>query len=293
MAGEEELPRRIRQPGPPAAERIVAVEGAGRPLRLDLPAGVTLLEAVRRGLASQGFAGGTAALRDLALGPFAYVMPALSATPEHAAYYSDVFRPAGTTRLQHGAMSFGRRDGAPFFHAHACWTEAEGRRSGGHILPEETWLAEPATVEAFGFAGGVFEARHDPETNFTLFGPVPAPRGEASAASRAIALRLRPNEDVATLLEGFAAAHGIARARIHGGVGSIIGARFADGQVVRRFATEAWLRAGHIAPGAAGAPEAALDVALVDDRGGLAEGRLRRGDNPVLMTFEMVLEVLG
>ena len=47
-----------------------------------------------------------------------------------------------------------------------------------------------------------------------------------------------------------------------------------------------------IAPGAGGALEAELDVALVDYTGGLAEGRLIRGDNPVLMTMELVLEVL-
>jgi hypothetical protein len=49
---------------------------------------------------------------------------------------------------------------------------------------------------------------------------------------------------------------------------------------------------GSVASGASGALEAALDVALVDYLGGLAEGRLVRGDNPVLMTMELVLEVL-
>jgi len=37
---------------------------------------------------------------------------------------------------------------------------------------------------------------------------------------------------------------------------------------------------------------AELDIALVDYLGGVAEGRLVRGDNPVLMTMELVLEVL-
>ena len=39
--------------------------------------------------------------------------------------------------------------------------------------------------------------------------------------------------------------------------------------------------------------EAQLDIALGDYTGGLAEGRLVRGDNPVLMTMELVLEVLA
>ncbi len=52
------------------------------------------------------------------------------------------------------------------------------------------------------------------------------------------------------------------------------------------------IRSGVIVPGADGALEAELDVALVDYTGDLAEGRLRRGDNPVLMTMELVLEAL-
>jgi hypothetical protein len=48
-----------------------------------------------------------------------------------------------------------------------------------------------------------------------------------------------------------------------------------------------------IVSGVSGALEAELDIALVDYEGGIAEGRLLRGDNPVLMTMELVLEVLG
>jgi len=241
----DDLPRMIRQPGPPAAERILAVAGQGRALALDLPAGMPLLAAVARGFAAAGFAGGAVRVDGLALSPFGYVQPALSADGAHAAYYSAVFRPAGVARLERGALTLGRRDGAPFFHGHALWTEADGRRSGGHILPEEAVLAAPARVPAFGFAGGVFQADHDPETNFRLFGPVaeqgPAPAGAAPA----FALRLRPNQDLCGALEGFCAARGIRHARLHGGVGSGIGARFADGRVVRNFATEAfgiWMR---------------------------------------------------
>ena len=67
---------------------------------------------------------------------------------------------------------------------------------------------------------------------------------------------------------------------------------FADGRAVEPFATEMAVRSGAIVLGSAGRPEAALEVALVDYTGGLAVGRLSRGDNPVLMTMELVLEVL-
>jgi predicted DNA-binding protein with PD1-like motif len=219
-------------------------------------------------------------------------MPALSRTGENAAFYSDTFRPAGTTRLKIGTMTLGERDGAPFFHCHALWIEADGRAGGGHILPEETIVAEPFEVDAFGIDGAVFTAEPDPETNFKLFGPVPSAARGAETTSRVFALRLRPNQDFAGALEAFCRERGIASAKLHGGVGSIIGARFADGRIVEPFATELTVKSGMIALGASGGLEAKLDVALVDHTGGLAEGRLVRGDNPVLMTMELVVEGL-
>jgi predicted DNA-binding protein with PD1-like motif len=285
--------RQIVQPGPPAPERIQWAEARGRAFSVTLQAGLPLLEAARRGFAAGGFSGGVLRWTGGALGPFAYVMPALSKTPDHAAFYSDTFRPAGITRLKLATMTFGERDGAPFFHCHALWRQADGRIKGGHILPEETVVAEPFAVEAFGIDGAVFAAEPDPETNFKLFGPVPSAAKAAEATSRAFALRLRPNRDFAGALEAFCRERGIISAKLHGGVGSTIGARFADGRIVEPFATELAVSSGVIVSGASGALEAELDIALVDYEGGIAEGRLTRGDNPVLMTMELVLEVLG
>jgi predicted DNA-binding protein with PD1-like motif len=285
--------RSVAQPGPPARERIQWVEARGRAFSFTLATGLPLLEAARRGFAAEGFAGGVLNMRGGALGPLAYVMPALSRTGENAAFYSETFRPPGIARLKTGAMTLGVRDGGPFFHCHALWAEADGRLGGGHILPEETMVAEPFEVDAFGIDGAVFTAEPDAETNFKLFGPVPSPASVAETTSRAFALRLRPNQDFAGALEGFCRERGIFRARLHGGVGSTIGARFTDGRSVVPFATELTVRAGTISRGPDGALEAQLDIALVDYLGGLAEGRLMRGDNPVLMTMELVLEVVG
>jgi predicted DNA-binding protein with PD1-like motif len=285
--------RTIRQPGPPSPERIQWVEARGRAFAFTLEAGVPLLEAARRGFAAQGFAGGVLNMQGGALGPFAYVMPALSKTGANAAFYSDSFRPAGVTRLQAGAMTLGQRDGAPFFHCHALWLEADGRAGGGHILPEETIVAEPFAVQAFGIDGAMFMAEPDPETNFKLFGPVACAVSVAKTTSRAFALRLRPNQDFAGALEAFCRERGITQAKLHGGVGSTIGVRFADGRILEPFATELAIRSGVIATRAGGALEAELDIAVVDYTGGLAEGQLMRGDNPVLMTMELVFEVLA
>jgi predicted DNA-binding protein with PD1-like motif len=284
--------RSIKQPGAPVIERIQWVEARGRAFSFTLQTGLPLLEAARRGFAAEGFAGGVLNFTSTALGPFGYVMPALSKTRDNAAFYSDTYRPAGVTRTKLGSMTLGSRDGAPFFHCHGLWTEADGKASGGHMLPDETFIAEPFEVQAFGIDGAMFTAEPDPETNFKLFGPVASVSAGARTTSRAFALRLRPNQDFAFCLEAFCKAHGIVRAKIHGGVGSTIGARFTHGGVTEPFATELAITAGTIAPGRASALEAMLDVALIDYTGGIAEGRMVRGDNPVLMTMELVLEVL-
>ncbi len=284
--------RSIKQPGPPVPERIQWVQVRGRPFTFTLEAGLPLLEAARRGFAAEGFAGGTLNIGAGTLGPFGYVMPALSRTGENAAFYSETFRPSGLTQLELATLTLGVRDGAPFFHCHGLWREADGKRSGGHMLPEETFVAEPFEVEAFGIDGAVFAAEPDPETNFKLFGPVPSAATGANTTSRAFALRLRPNQDFAGSLEAFCREQGITRAKIRGGVGSTIGARFTDNSMIEPFATELAITSGTIAPGAGGALEAALDVALIDYTGGIGEGRLIRGDNPVLMTMELVVEAL-
>ena len=281
--------RHIAQPGPAPAQRIVAVEGRGLAMQLSLRAGARLLDAIHDGFAARGFSGGVVSLDGVALGPFAYVMPALSKTGENAAFYSDVVRPPGTCRISGGALTQGWRDGAPFFHAHALWREGDGALHGGHLLPAETVVAEDVTVPALGVDGAVFTACADAETNFTLFEPVPAPRAAPVTDRRVFALRLRPNQDLAGAIEAFCAARGLAAVAIHGGVGSTIGARMEDGTVVEPFATEVYLAGGQVMPGPDGVPVATLPFGLVDYTGGIATGRLRRGDNPVLMTFELVI----
>ncbi|MCZ8183798.1 MAG: DUF296 domain-containing protein [Beijerinckiaceae bacterium] len=281
-------PAFISQPGPPQMPRILAVEGRGRAFRMAMKAGMPLLEATRQGFAAEGFASGTLNLGALALGPFAYVMPALSVDGKNAAFYSGTFRPAGISRLEAGALTFGWRDSQPFFHCHALWREADGHRTGGHILPEEAILAEDAEVEAFGIDGARFEGNPDPETNFKLFGPVPAAPTGARTDRRAFAVRLRPNQCFHAALETLVREKGLASARIHGGVGSLIGSAFENGLETEPFATEVFIGKGFVRPDDAGF-RAEIDAGLVDYTGGLAEGRLKRGANPVLMTFELIV----
>jgi hypothetical protein len=107
-----------------------------------------------------------------------------------------------------------------------------------------------------------------------------------------LVLRVRPNQDLCTALETVCARHHVRRGVVRGGVGSLVGAVFDDGRTVEPFITEAYIRRGSIAPGPDGLPCAELDIGLVDHTGGMAEGRLARGRNAVLITFELVIEVV-
>ena len=148
--------RSIKQPGAPAAERIQWAEARGRAFSFTLEPGLTLLEAARRGFAAQGFAGGTLNIKGGMLGPFGYVMPALSKTGENAAFYSETFRPAGVTRPKLATMTLGQRDGAPFFHCHGLWREADGRRRKYYELTQSGRTELAARKRSWlSFAAGV------------------------------------------------------------------------------------------------------------------------------------------
>ena len=63
-------PRQIKQPGPALPERIVAVEGRGRPITVTLEAGRLLVETLAEVFLAQGFAGGTVDMAGVVLAPF-------------------------------------------------------------------------------------------------------------------------------------------------------------------------------------------------------------------------------
>jgi predicted DNA-binding protein with PD1-like motif len=280
--------RSIRQPGPTAADRAVVVPAGMVPVEVTLPAG-RLIDALAA-LLSGGIESACLTLSGGAFDPFAYVIPALPPDPSHAAFYSRAFRPAGATRLAVAAVTLGRRDGQPFFHCHALWTEADGRRGCGHVLPPDAVIAAPVHARGAGIIGACFEVRPDAETGFDLFTPHTTGTRLPPRARRAAAIRLAPNQDLTSALEAAGRRAGFRRAAVHGGVASLIGARFADVPDVDGYATEVLVRHGAVrcAPDAGAAT--VLDVALVDLHGTIGAGCLVPGDNPILMTFEGLLE---
>ena len=275
----------VIQPGPAIAPRVLACPARARRLEFELRPGLSLLAAVANGLVRAGEPGCRGAnlrLRGGGFGPFAYVIPSLAVSPAHAAYYSATFTPAGETRFEDGCLTFGTRDGKPWLHCHGLWNEADGKLSGGHILPDDAMISTPIAVEAWALDGAMFDTRHDPETNFHLLGPV-ADAAHGRGEVEAVALRLKSGEDFALSLASVVCDLGWNAARVVGGVGSVVGVRFADGRIVSPRPTEIYIRSGDVTRDGA-----ALDIALVDHLCERFEGKLA-AHNPVLMTMELGL----
>ena len=158
------------------------------------------------------------------------------------------------------------------------------------MLPNEALIAEPIEASIWFLDGASFEVVPSPETSFTLFEPLAASGDRNHAANGAFAMAVRPNEDLCTALVDECKTRGIASAYVRGGVGSLVGASFDDGREVEPFVTEVFVRDGTIGQEPGGDLAAQIDVSVVDFLGGLNEGRLQQGSNPVLVTFELVVE---
>ena len=265
--------RILVQPGPVHPRRIDSFAANPRHLTFPVQPGATLLEGITAPLA--GFQAATLTFRGADVSPFRYVIPARAADPSHVAYFSGPRAPSGLTRIERANATFGFRDGAPYLHCHAVWIEPDGQRRGGHILIEETVLASEAMVEAWGFETLRIDTAFDAETNFTLF----QPSGTTTPGASGILARVRPNEDIVTAIETIAVTHGMPDADIVGSLGSLVGTRFTDDD-----ATEVLVIGGTVRDG-----RATIDVASVDMSGAVHEGRLTRGENPVCITFDLVL----
>ena len=310
--------RSIQHPGQPSQQRVAAQQVELEPFSLELPAHMTLMQAVAQSMKGLQAQCATFRLEGGGFDSFSYVMPALAKTSAHAVYFSDTYPVDGAVRLETASVTFGQRDGKPWLHSHAIWIEASGRRHCGHLLPEDIQVATPIRAQGVAVRGATFTVCPDGETNFSLFVPLKSmarpvqtsmarpsqTRDDVTGSdkistpvqttrSKGYALRVAPNIDICTALEKFCRERSITHAKIQGGVGSTVGAVFDDGRVVEPFVTELLIRNGEILADVNGQLQAQLDVSMVDYKGGVSEGRLARGQNPVLVTFELALEVLA
>lgn len=158
----------------------------------------------------------------------------------------------------------------------------------GHMLAADTRVADAIEVTGIGLWGATFDSREDPETNFRLFAPVRVNDADAPLPNEAVLLaRVRPNEDISHAIEEICSQHGIAAADVYG-IGSLNEVQFADGRRVASFATEILIHRGKV-ESIGGRLQARLTIAAVDVEGEIFEGDLAPGDNPVCVTFELVI----
>jgi predicted DNA-binding protein with PD1-like motif len=280
--------RSIRHPGPSSAQRSSVAPCGVQALRLELKAGDSMNHAVTHAFANAGFSSGYVDLQHVRLASLRYVIPAPAPDETHAAWYSETFAPQGAATIEAAGLIAGMRDGEPFVHCHGIWQLTDGTRHGGHLLPHDSILAENATVVAWGVAGAAFVASDDAETNFKLFSAQPGAPGSLTAVlPRAVACTIRPNADIANAIEDICNRHGFAAAQVSG-VGSLVGVDFTDGRHVASYATEVFITDGRVLP-KDGTAHCVLDVALVDLDGNLHHGTLARGQNPVCVTFELMI----
>jgi predicted DNA-binding protein with PD1-like motif len=272
--------RTLHQPGPVHPDRIDDHAATARRLTFTAQQGLSLADSLTRPMREAGFQAGTLRFSGASLAPFRYVMPDHATDDRHVAYFSTPRAPAGVSRIEQATATFGFNAGRPFLHTHAAWIEPDGERHGGHILNEDSILLDPITVEAWGLETPRVEIAEDPETNFSLFQPA----GARTAGGDAVLARVRPNQDIIGAIEIIARTHAMPNARIVGSVGSLVGTRFDDGRDIPDRATEVLVTAGEVRGGVA-----TLDVISVDMAGRPHAGRLARGQNAVLITFDLVL----
>lgn len=276
--------RELRHPGPAEAERMVAAPVRLAPVEGTLRPGRDVLSEVARIFREAGAPGGVLTLSGGRCRPFRYVIPAPSTDGLHAAWYSGTFEATDGADIVEAVAIVGHEASAPFLHCHGRWRAGDGLPEAGHMLAPESPVETPIPVRGLAAFGAVFERRPDAETAFSLFTPSP---GEAPDRPNGLLLRVRPGEDVSGAIEAACHDAGIAEARIHG-IGSVDGVRFADGKRVDCAATEIFVSGGRLTKG-----RAHLPVVVVDIEGEVAEGVLEAGDNPVGVTFEIVVEALG
>ena len=110
---------------------------------------------------------------------------------------------------------------------------------------------------------------------------------------RLLTIRIRPNIDLVGGIEQICAEQSIAHAEVRSAVGSLTDAVLmtaASKKTVSGPGLEIALTSGHVEPGSGGKPKARLFGLVSDSEGRPHGGEFVRGDNPVFVTLELVLQ---
>ena len=289
--------RHIEHPGPCTEEAVQTLTSRCLTVNETLPSGQTLMSAFAALLRKYQVSGAVARLGQGQVFPVQYVLPALSTDPSYAVYYSAIHTASTPLHLTEGTVTVGLKDQQPWLHCHARWVDDKGTLHCGHWLPDQTTLQADLSIELTLLLDATFQICPDAHTNFSLFKPratrwteldeLAAPNVPlAREPETGYLVRVAPNIDFGEALLKACARHGLSKAKLLGGVGSLVGAVFDDGRVVEPFVTELLVKSGSID---LTKQQTHLDISLIDYTGAVTEGTIQQGQNPVLVTCELVL----
>ncbi len=166
-------PRTLVHPGPCNALRLEHRQAPGaRHLRLALPPGMSLFDAIVTALASAGVHDASLTLLQGDLDDLDFCV----APPDRSGRTVATYGPPTTlrrARLLFGNATLGRSEaGAASVHCHAVFSDRDGHLLGGHVLTQRCRIAH-APIGALATALDGFELRiaHDPETGMPLMRP--------------------------------------------------------------------------------------------------------------------------
>lgn len=225
-----------------------------------------------------------------------FVHPAYGPDADHPMSFTAAFEADGPSVVRHAAATIGFRDGSPFGHIHASWTEPDGRIRGGHLLPGTQVGPAGLRLRLFALPEACLVSEVDPETGFSAFAPLPLQSGSASEAAprptsdtadvSAVVSRIRPGELLDEAVLAVCRGAGFDSAEVLASLGSTTGAVFTDG-TAGWPAVEFTDLAGTVTGALGSRSRVHLTGEVVDVVGEVSQGVLVPGANPVAVTFEL------
>ncbi|MGW8816246.1 PCC domain-containing protein [Gordonia terrae] len=290
-----ELPavQHLTQPGLPHPVRIESYPATLQPIRVELPAGVPLLQSLHQLVLDQGHTAAFGELRGGVFDNFSYYIPAVCQAGTSVATFSEPFIGRSPASFLRGGLTVGTRDGLVFTHCHAQFVDADGVMRAGHLIPESVIPGIGVIVELYATDDVAMTVRPDAEINFPVFQPhAVATRRPHADGLRSVVARIHPNVDIVQAVEDLADEHGFDTAIIRGKVGSFVGATLTQGDSVISApgpATEVMYLDGAVRRDDTGTVHAELTCAAAAVDGQVYSGAVVKGHNPVAMTFELAL----
>lgn len=288
--------RYLTQPGEPLPQRVDAYPTTLHPVRVELPAGMPLLTALKHTVFDQGYTSAFGELRGGIFASFGYYIPAVCQAGTSVATFSEPFEGRSPATFIRGGLTIGLRDGAPFTHCHAQFVDADGVMRAGHLIPESVVLGAGVTADLYASRDVAMTVLPDTEINFSVFQPNavdPADRlPSTSPGLRSVVARIHPNVDITEAVEDLAEQHDFDTAIIRGKIGSFVGATLLQGDQLISApgpAVEVMYLDGAIRRDPKGVIRAELTCAAAAVDGNVYSGALVRGHNPIAMTFELAL----